>query len=131
MRSGLACFFVAFATVLSCWGCGKSSVAIPMTYPVKGKVTYKGHPLIRGTIVFEPDGAGKEGRAEIQPDGTYVLSSYKANDGAVPGTHRVSIEGATGKAKSTRIPPRYSSPNGSKLELEVTADKTDYPFDLQ
>ena len=93
-------------------------------------MTYKGQPLVRGTITFEPEGAGKEGRAEIQPDGTYVLSTYKAKDGAVPGAHRISIEGATGKAKSTKIPPRYSGTNGSKLQAEVTPEKTDYPFDL-
>jgi hypothetical protein len=111
-------------------GCGESSPRIPKTYPVQGKVTYKGQRLIRGTIVFEPEGAGKEGRAEIQPDGTYVLSTYREKDGAVPGTHRVSINGATGKAKSTLIPPHYGGLNGSKLGAEVTAEKTDYPFDL-
>ncbi len=107
MRSGLTYLFVAVATVGSCWGCGGSSPgAIPKTYPVKGKVTYKGQALVRGTVHFEPEGAGKDGAGEIQPDGTYALSTYKANDGAVPGRTA---------CRSTERPARRKAPNSSAL----------------
>jgi hypothetical protein len=132
MRLRVALFLtLSAAGSLLCAGCGSEAAVNTTTIPVKGKITYKGQPLIRGSVIFEPDGAGKEGRAEIQPDGTYVLATYKADDGAVPGVHRVSIEGATGKTKSTRIPIKFGSVNTSKLEVEVNKDKSDYPFELQ
>ena len=35
--------------------------------PVKGKVTYKGKPLTKGRIIFEPDGTGKRPPARSSP----------------------------------------------------------------
>lgn len=132
MRTGYALsLVVASVGLLPLAGCGSTAAVDSTTIPVKGKVTYKGQPVIQGTILFEPDGAGKEGRANLNPDGTYVLSTYKPDDGAVPGVHHISITGQTGKTKATRIPDRFGSGNTSKLEVEVTKDKTDYPFELQ
>ena len=131
MRLGvLPSLVIATAALSPCWGCGGSAARTMTTLPVKGKVTYKGQPLVRGTVLFEPDGAGREARGEIKTDGTFVLSTHKEGDGAVPGNHRVSITGGTGKASSAKIPGKYGSLGSSKLEIEVTAEKTDYPFDL-
>jgi hypothetical protein len=112
-------------------GCGGSSSATPVaTLPVKGKVMYKGQPLIRGTVAFEPEGKGAEAHGDIQPDGTFSLSTYKAGDGAVPGAHRVSVSGSTAKGKDN-VPAKYKSFGSSKLETEVSAAQTDYTFDLK
>ena len=80
----------AAVVLVSCWGCGGSTdPAAPVsTVPVKGTVTYQGKPLTGGTIKFEPEGAGREAYGQIKPDGTYVLSTYKPDDGAVLGPHR-------------------------------------------
>ena len=50
------------------------AATLPSLIPVKGKVTYKGQPLTKGTVRFEPDGYGRMATGKIQPDGTYVLS---------------------------------------------------------
>jgi hypothetical protein len=131
MRTRVVLLVLPAAWLLAVGGCGSSGAVNTTTIPVKGRVTYKGQPLTQGTVLFEPEGAGKEARGEINPDGTYVLTTYKPGDGAVPGAHRVSINGATGKTRASRIPDKYGSYNTSKLEAEVTREKTEFPFDLQ
>ena len=121
---------MAFAVVLLVGfaGCGALSSAppAPTTVPVTGKVTYQGRPLTKGTVMFEPEGAGKEGRGEIQPDGTYVLSTYKKDDGAVLGNHHVTVLNA-----DKMVPQKYAGRGTSKLEMEVSEGKTDYSINLK
>jgi hypothetical protein len=107
-------------------GCGSSAPQGAATLPVKGKVIFKGQPLTKGTISFEPEGAGKEAFGEIQPDGTFVLTTYKKDDGAVVGKHRVTVSNA-GKS----VPVKYASPAASKLEVEVSEGKDDYTIELK
>jgi hypothetical protein len=122
---GAATILSAGFLLLTFAGCGSSTPTGAATSPVKGKVTYKGQPLTKGTVTFEPDGAGKEASGDIQPDGTFVLTTYKKDDGAVIGNHRVMV---TRTVKT--VPAKYSSLNTSKLEIEVSEDKTDYPIEL-
>ena len=111
-------------------GCGEaSSTYTGQLIPVKGKVSYRGQPLINGTVYFEPDGAGREVQGDIQPDGTYVMSTYKAGDGIIPGLYRVGI---TGKPKGGRpIPPKYRNGSSSKIEADVSSEKTEFNFELK
>jgi hypothetical protein len=112
-------------------GCGPSGGAPALeTVPVKGKVTYKGQPLARGVVTFEPRGSGRAATGEIEPDGAFELTTLKKGDGAAPGKHRVSVSGTGPSAKAELVPRKYTEVNTSKLEVEVTRDKTDYPIDL-
>jgi len=65
--------------------------------PVQGKVTYKGQPIKNGTVMFVPDeskgATGPQAIGTIKSDGTYILSSQDANDGAVVGMHKVGVLG--------------------------------------
>ncbi len=81
---------------------------------VKGNVTYNGKKVTAGNLTFFPDvpeeqvEAGKPAVATIQPDGSYQLSTYSKNDGALPGTYRVayappSPEAAEGEADLQKI----------------------------
>ena len=110
-------------------GCSASASTPPRTLPVHGKVTYKGQPLTGGKIQFEPDGAGREANGTIGSDGTFTLSTYEENDGAVPGTHRVAVRG---QAKGVRsLPVKFQSFSSSGIEMEVTPEKTDYVISLE
>ena len=64
---------------------------------VQGKVTYKGKPIKNGTVMFVPDeskgATGPQAIGTIKSDGTYILSSQDADDGAVVGMHKVGILG--------------------------------------
>jgi hypothetical protein len=98
---------------------------------VKGKVTYKGKPLTKGMITFLPDGYGREAHGEIQPDGTFVLTTDKEGDGVVAGEHRVSITHLEKSLDKDRGMTKYASPNTSRLIADVNADHTEFTFNLE
>jgi hypothetical protein len=127
----LASIVLVAPLFISAGGCGSSgaSQAAP-TVPVKGKVTYKGTPLTKGVVTFEPRNSGRPATGEIGPDGTFELTTLQKGDGAVPGKHRVSVSGTGPSVKKEVVPVKYNDVNTSKIEVEVTADKSDYPIDL-
>jgi hypothetical protein len=93
-RSRLSDLFLRwFLTLLipaTCIGCSKSPHDLA---PVRGVVTIDGQPFAAGKVMFAPDAKGESrnaGRAafgRLQPDGTFTLTSYDANDGAIVGEH--------------------------------------------
>jgi hypothetical protein len=123
-------------------GCGSSAPDRPATVPVKGKVTYKGQPVTKGTVSFQPD-QGSPATAEIQPDGTYSLSTFQPGDGAVPGHYRVGIIANTAdptmipgstpgyKPPKDLVPKKYNDPMTSGLEATVSKDGKDVDLDLK
>jgi hypothetical protein len=116
------------------WGCGAvggGGEQLPSLIPVKGKVTYKGRPVTKGMVRFEPDGYGRPARGELQSDGSFVLTTTKAGDGVVTGPHRVSIAASDKSIANDRAFRKYASPNTSKLTAEVDSEHTEHNFDLQ
>ena len=114
-----------------CWGCGPAGRGtLPSLIPVKGKVTYKGKPLTEGRITFLPD-YGREAHGEIQPDGTFVLTTDKDGDGAVAGEHRVSITNLEKSLDKDRGMTKYASPNTSQVIAKIDAEHTEFTFNLQ
>ena len=148
----------AILLVLPCvallMGCGPD---YPDCVPVSGKVTFEGEPVTQGTITFYPDG-GRAAMGEIQPDGTYVLTTFEPGDGAVPGRHTVTIKStevsgapaptsfeeelamgqgdAAGAAFAPAdqirwlVPESFSRRETSGLEAEVTRDAGSIDFAL-
>ena len=91
---------VALAVGLTTFlGCGPSR---PTTAPVSGKVTYQGKPVTEGRIMFYPQ-HGRPATGTIGADGSYHLTTFKANDGAAPGKYKVTIDAthAVGGAQPT------------------------------
>jgi len=127
MRSGLAAVVLSALGVLWLGGCGPPPKPLgAATLPVRGKVVYRGRLVTRGTVTFEPEGAGKEAFGEIGPDGAFVLSTYGKDDGAVAGGHRVSVSNA-GKS----VPLKFASPAASGVEVEVRGGQTEYTIKLK
>ncbi len=85
----LLCGAAALAMLVA--GCGKSSDLAPVT----GIVTYRGEPVTEGRVAFYPE-KGRPAIGVIQADGSYTLTTFEENDGALIGEHRVTI-------KATRI----------------------------
>lgn len=118
---------LAAALLVGAAGCGVDGTALT---PVRGKVYYRGVPLSRGTVVFIPDenrgNRGPLARAEIQPDGSYVLRSGE-EAGAVPGWHRVTVvavdDGSYATGPRPLLPSKYSDPGQSELSCQVEAGK--------
>jgi hypothetical protein len=91
-RTTIAAHVVVAAAALL--GCEKSPYELA---PARGVVTLNGKPVPTGTVMFSPiakeDGlnAGAPAFGAIQSDGTFVLTTYQDNDGAIVGEHWVTI----------------------------------------
>jgi hypothetical protein len=101
------------------------------TYPVSGKVVYKddGSPAAAGVaVVFE---STKEpytrAMGVIQPDGSFILSTDRPDNGAMQGEHRVCIlplatDGSgmnLTQQLSQKIDPKYFELGTSGLKFEI------------
>lgn len=137
----LAALFGAICAV----GCGQSHTPLA---PVTGNVTYRGKPLASGTIIFESGrrlASGKIFNGKIAE-----VTTYRKNDGAPIGAHRVAIQAAEirddsaivshpgaaptadgymGVGKSL-IPARFRDPKTSGLTCDVKPGVNDFDFDL-
>lgn len=116
---------------VACWGCGPAAQGnLPDLIPVKGKVTYKGKPLTKGRIKFEPDGYGRPASGQLQADGTYTLGTKVEGDGVVAGDHRISLSDLDKGLARDRTFKKFTSPNTSQLTATVDKDHTEFNFDL-
>jgi len=99
------------------------------TYKVQGRVvTETGKPIEMGSIEFRSEGNESRviARAKIKPDGSFSLSTFAIDDGAVAGRHDVIVQQmiiAEGFGKShehgPRVPAGYSDYASSGLTAEV------------
>ena len=70
------------------FGCGPAG---PEMGQVTGKVTMDGSLVTEGSVQFWPE-SGRPSRGSIDEDGTFRLTTFKSNDGALVGDHRVTIK---------------------------------------
>ena len=136
-------------------GCGDDQ-GLGRRYPVHGRVTYRSQPLKIGRITFHPidtTGPARDATGTIQ-DGSYSLSTIGGDDGAFPGSYRVTIVSKSAEPskvepivpgsaaspfdaiKAARrakdlIPSRYTSPWQSLLTREVKAESNRFDLELE
>lgn len=127
----------AVLALASLTGCGERR---PPTYPVTGKVTFPdGKPLAGGTVEFESEVASAEGlnaRGEIQADGTFSMTTYEPDDGAIEGRHRVIVHAPqpadsgnmSGPPPAPVLHPRFRSFETSGLTITVEPKNNEYPI---
>ena len=115
-------------------GCGSAEDDKGDLVPVTGKVTFKGQPLAKGVVKFDPVDDGKVAKGELQSDGSFSLSTFKPGDGAVVARHRVTVSGTAAVAAAKKgkelIPGKYTSRMTSGLEADVSRDNHKFTFDL-
>jgi hypothetical protein len=141
---------VAILLAAALAGCGGSNVKV---YPVKGKVSFAGKPMVGGgSISFVPttDQKGKTAAGRIESDGTYVLGTYTATDGSMPGEFKVVINQETVKELpptpdgtppsavseasvpvKDQIPTTYGSDQTTTLTATVEPKPNEINFDLK
>jgi hypothetical protein len=141
---------IAFASFLiAIVGCGRG---LPETAPVHGRVTVDGQPVSEGMMTFHPP-AGRPATGVIKPDGTFELSTFEPADGALLGSHRVTIDAtktiaATAGAKSWEeelamggipstdektvwlVPAEFAELQTTNLTAEVRAGENEINFDV-
>jgi hypothetical protein len=114
-----------FALLMAClMGCGKPAYQLEIA-PVRGTVTLDGQPLPSGYVVVTTS-RGRMASGRIQPDGSFVLTTYEVGDGAQVGTHPVIVNevpidefSAEPRIKGLKIPVRYGQAGTSGLHVEV------------
>jgi hypothetical protein len=129
---------ISLAIVAATAGCRNANELD--TAPVSGRVVLNGKPLSRGSVTFVPN-RGRVANGDIQPDGTFELSTYRSGDGAIVGSHKAAvlilrpdIDPAVGPERDKPlmlIPPRYATAEESGLKYEVKAGQNnDFTLEL-
>jgi hypothetical protein len=114
---------VAFATLSGCGGGGDFDTA-----KVTGRVVCEGQPVGNVLVYFEPltqgENAlvGKQGIGRAGADGTFQVSTYGTNDGAVVGKHRVRVGWMQGQADGSC--PCVVDSETDVMEVEVVAGES-------
>ena len=130
-------------------GCSKTSAdkwqkKRPAVYKAKGLVNYNGEPVDGATVLYF--NAEQTAHATTDAHGYFTMTTFEEKDGAVEGTHKVSIRktfaekgedrSAEREAPKTRpeelIPAKYGKPETSNLTAEVTSNGTNFEtFELE
>jgi hypothetical protein len=135
-------------------GCGGDDFV--KRYPVSGTITYKGEPVEKGRVTFHPTKPAEQRPAsgDIE-NGKYALTTVSNNDGANPGSYRVTVESiqmdmtkvnanmkgggprqkdiaSAYSAAKVLIPPKYRLSDTSGLTADVKEQPTNtFDFDLK
>ncbi len=128
---------LVLSTPLLC-ACGSGR---PKPYPVTGKVVFSdGSPLRGGTIMFQSRSKGDavfNARGLIKEDGTFAITTFEPNDGAVAGEHRVLVresapvnEFQPAAASARTVDPRYLSFDTSGLTVNVKEKSNDLTIQI-
>ncbi|HWL07938.1 MAG TPA: hypothetical protein VNQ76_06020 [Planctomicrobium sp.] len=133
-------------------GCGSNGVEKPATFPVSGVVIYQGKPVEGATVAFSTEKAPRISSGVTDSEGKFALSMFKAGDGAVAGTHQVTIikldpqlqqqPDEDANAYTTRVlgkdpgksllPAIYANLSKTPLSAEVSASETNhFQFELK
>jgi hypothetical protein len=89
-----ACLALILVIATAIAGCSRTNYELA---PVDGTVTIDGRPLTNARIMFAPVAkggaieAGKPAVGRLGADGSFTLTTYRDNDGAVVGEHWVTI----------------------------------------
>lgn len=139
----VACGAVALLLLSACSSKPEDKVTL---YPVRGKVTFDGKPTEGATLTLwalkSDVKLDQAPTAYVKPDGTFVVGTTAAENGAPAGEYEVSIlwfppnarqiTQSTGKMPELLLPKMYSDPKKSGLKITVREEPNDLPeFQLQ
>ena len=141
-RSLWSTCFAVMALML--FGCGQSG---PKYWPVSGKVTFRGKPVVAASIRFSNPGAGVDVVAELDADGQYVIIGEKT--GLPEGMYQVAvvpklnydniqqtpgglvIPSSMPSMNRPDIPTRYHDPATSGLTMTVKPEPNAFDVEMQ
>jgi len=130
-------------TMLAAYGCGSGNRPVP----VEGTVHLDGQPLAGAMVTFMPLNAGaREAHGYTTETGSFKLSTFRPDDGAIPGEYKVLVsytapaaelpagstqdEAMRALEKSAKVkkrqpivvPESYRNPEKTKLRQSVPPD---------
>ena len=121
---------VIMLLVATAAGCGP---ARPGLLPAEGVVMLDGKPLAEASVIFQPTAGGRPATGVTDAEGRFKVGTFKPRDGALPGTHVVTIARSEGTSPSdTRwISPKvYRLADQSGLSATVAPGATKFTFAL-
>lgn len=98
--------------------------------PISGQVLIDGEPLTVGTIRLIPEN-DRPSVGEIGPDGRFSLTTYEDQDGAILGTHKVTVaarEILSPSSQRWHAPKEYLVP--SDLTVNIDGPTEDLKIEL-
>ena len=126
--------FIIAMVIASAVGCNRG----PQTYSVSGKVVFEdGAPLTTGGVVFSEllstDASGTNARGAIDAEGNFQLTTFKDNDGALPGKHRFLVRADRDAEDYTKrgiiprpvIDERFEDYDTAELEFTIEEGSND------
>ena len=126
-------------------GCGGAAKDKPKCAAVSGTVTYKGQPVEGATVSFWTDKAPRAATGQTDAKGIFKLTTFDPNDGAIVGSHTVTVtkaaagapvnaaDMATGKPAAEvkdALPAKYADAKTTPLKFEVKGGSNTAPLDL-
>ena len=109
------------------------------TAPVSGRVKLKDGSdvsvLAGYSLTFEAEGGKTSAVGEVNRDGTFQLSTFGANDGAMPGKYRVAINQPNNPdpdkpPTKSKLPAKYANLESSGLTAEVKPGQNNIELEL-
>jgi len=131
--------FSLCALLLFCCGCPAPNGDIGT---VEGIITLDGEPVSQASVMFFPS-AGRASIGKTDETGRYTLIYTRSTDGAVIGTHKVTIsteakaddgygnEEAAVEARKEIIPQKYIDRKKTDLTATVEPGSNTFNFDLK
>lgn len=107
--------------------CGSGIKEFP-TSPTTGVVKCEGNPVGNVQVIFAPIGeggdsiAGKSGYAVAESDGTFSLTTYSNEDGAVVGKHNVIVSSPKAEEHPDFECECQTDSRANVMQVEVTED---------
>jgi hypothetical protein len=104
-------------------------------HPARGKIAFEGQPIANATLYLHPVG-GKatdfpRPRAIVGQDGTFLLGTYRKDDGAPAGEYKVTVQWFSqpdgGGTPRNLLPPRYAVPETSDLTVRIQKGENQIP----
>lgn len=109
--------------------------------PIHGDISFNGAPLLnvtQGIVRYSPKEGGtaaREATGRIQPDGTFVLTTFQGGDGVVAGEYNITVTANAGPmltraqlesgvkqaAPQSMIPEKYRNASTSGLTDSVNS----------
>lgn len=142
------CRSLALVGCLLVCGCSGGS-NLPARSPVTGTVLLHGEPAAGVNVQFIPldEVKGRSASGQTDAQGKYVLQTFEAKDGAVPGDYKVVVTrpisdaeafkdkkvegGGTTGSEGKKIPEKFTNPKTTDLQATVEAAPNEIPFDLK
>jgi hypothetical protein len=108
------------------------------TAPVNGHVKFKDggdvSALAGHTVMFQTEADRISASGDVEPDGTFKVSTYGHNDGAVPGRHQVAISPPASPPDAPPpkpiLPKKYNDFGTSGLTVEIKPGANNIELEL-